>query len=170
MQTMASNLAKPKRGETTHIRRCFWDFLKHFPTSNVKSGGTVCKLGQIYHFFNVFCRKIVKNTRHLTFFEKDIICRNVLNTMWPIGAKSVEKLRRSYLKTEKKSEKSIFRVKFDLWLRGCKASFYRKTTWQAFIFYQKKSFKQHTSEIGGGRCNCLVSWRGISQTRLKHVS
>ena len=46
---------------------------------------------------------------------------------------------------------------------GCKASFYRKTTWPAFIFHLKKSFNQHTSEIGGGRCNCLVSWRGMTQ-------
>jgi len=45
---------------------------------------------------------------------------------------------------------------------GCKASFYRKTTWQAFIFHQKKSLRQHVSEIGGGRCNCLLGWHGMT--------
>ena len=50
---------------------------------------------------------------------------------------------------------------------GCKASLYRKTTWQAFIFHQKKSFKQHMSEIRGGRSNCLVSWRGMTQLDAK---
>jgi len=40
MQTMAPTLAKPKTGKTTHIRRCFRDLLEHFPTSNVKIGGT----------------------------------------------------------------------------------------------------------------------------------
>jgi len=91
--------------------------------------------------------------------------------MRPKRAKSVEKLCRYYRKTEKKSKngekvdffKNLFIcVKFDLCSRGCKASFYRKTTWQAFIFHQKKSFKQHTSEIGGGRRNCLESWRGMT--------
>jgi len=54
-------------------------------------------------------------------------------------------------------------VKLDLCSWRWKASlFYRKTTWQAFIFHQNKSFKQHTSEIGGSRCNCLVSRRGMT--------
>ena len=68
-------------------------------------------------------------------------------------------------KTDKKSEKIEFLRKIRPYLRGggCKASFYRKSTWQAFIPHQTKSFKQDPSEIGGSRCNCLVSWRGMTQ-------
>ena len=73
-----------------------------------------------------------------------------------------EKLRR-YRKTDKTSEKIEFLRKFDLVCGGSRLHFFRKTTWQAFIFHQKKSFKQHTSEIGGGRCNCLLSWRGTTR-------
>jgi len=50
MQTMAPNLAKPKKGKTTHNRRYFRELLEHFPTSNVKIGGTACKLCQTKHF------------------------------------------------------------------------------------------------------------------------
>jgi len=83
--------------------------------------------------------------------------------MQPTGAKSVEKLRRYYRKTENKSEKIEFLREIRPCSRGYKAPFYRKTTWQAFIFHEKKSFTQHASEIGGGRCNCLMSWRGMTQ-------
>jgi len=81
--------------------------------------------------------------------------------MQPKGAKSVGKLRR-YRKTDKKTENIDFLRKIRPRSWGCKASFYRKTTWQAFIFYKKKSFKQHTSEIGVSLCNGLVSWRGMT--------
>ena len=84
--------------------------------------------------------------------------------MQPKGAKSVEKFRRYLLKkNEKKSGKIEFLRKVrPACSQGYKASFYRKTTREAFIFHQKKSSKQHTSEIGGDRCNCLVSWRGMT--------
>jgi len=71
MQTTASNLAKPKRGETTRIRQCFWDLLEHFPTSNVKIGGTVCKLCQIYHYFDVLRRKVAK-TQNISLKKKGL--------------------------------------------------------------------------------------------------
>jgi len=84
--------------------------------------------------------------------KNGIVRWNILNTMQPKRAKSVEKLR-GYRKTEKKSEKIEFLRKIRPCSRGCKASFYRKTTRQVFIFHQKETFKQHTSEIAGGRCN-----------------
>jgi len=68
MQTMASNLAKPKRGKTTHIGRWFRDLLEDFPTSNVKIGGIVCNLYQIYHFWTFF---VIKSLKFKTFdFKK----------------------------------------------------------------------------------------------------
>jgi len=114
-------------------------------------------------FLDVFRRNIVKTQDNLLFLKKGIVRWDVLSTMQPKEAKSVEKLRRYYRKTEKKSEKSSFCVDSTLFAGVHKASFNRKTTGLAFIFYQKKSFKQHTSEIRGGRCNCLVSWRGMTQ-------
>ena len=142
MQTVTSNLAEPIRGKTTHIRRWFRDLLEHFPTSNVKIGGTVCKLYQIYHFWKFV---VVKSLMHAQdnwfFYFNGIVCWNVLNTMQPDGAKLVKKLRRYYRKTERKWEKIEFLPKIRLCLRGCKASFYRKTTWQAFILHPKMSFQ-----------------------------
>jgi len=117
---------------------------------------------------DVFPRKIVK-TQDICIIRKKIVRLNVLNTMQPKGAKSVEKLRGYYRKTEKKSEKIEFLRKIRPRLRGCKASFYRKTTWQTFIFHQEKSFKQHTCEIGGGRGNCLVSWRGMTHIHIMYL-
>jgi len=76
-------------------------------------------------------------------------------------AKSIENLRR--LSKNGEVEKIEFLRKIRPYSRGCKASFYRKTTWQAFIFHRKKSFNQHASKIGEGRCDCLVSWRGMIQ-------
>jgi len=61
MQTMAPNLAKPKRGKTTQIGRCYKDILEHCPNSIVKFGGTACKLGQILHFWTFL---VVKSLRH----------------------------------------------------------------------------------------------------------
>jgi len=80
----------------------------------------------------------------LTLLERGILFWNVLNTMQHKGGKSVEKLRRYYRKTDKKPEKIEFLRKIRPCLRECKASLYRKTTWQAFISHQKKTFKQHT--------------------------
>ena len=71
------------------------------------------------------------------------------------------------IKNGEKVGKSIFLRKIRPCSRGCKASFYLKTIWQAFIFQQKKSFKQLTSEIRGGRYNCLVSWRGMTPLSVK---
>jgi len=133
---MAPNLAKPKRGKTAHIRRYFRDLPEHFPTSDVKIGGTVCKLCHIYHFRTLSCRKSVKTQDVWVFFKEELFFWNVLNTMRPEGAKSVEKSRKYYRKTEKKS----FLRKIWLCSRGCKASFYLITTWQA-----------------------LVSWRGMTR-------
>jgi len=69
-------------------------------------------------FLKLLCfddfRKIVKTQYTWLFKKKGIVRWNVLNTMQPEGVKSVEKLRRYYQKTEKKSEKSSFCVKFDL--------------------------------------------------------
>jgi len=67
--------------------------------------------------------------------------------MQPKGAKSVGKLRKYYRNVG--GEKKDLLREIRPCSRGCKASFYRKTTWQAFIFPQKKSFKQHTSEPEG---------------------
>jgi len=66
------------------------------------------------------------------------------------------------IEKRRKSWKIEFLRKIRSYRWGCKASFHRKTNWQAFIFHQKKSFKQHTSEIGGSRRNCMVSWRGMT--------
>jgi len=90
---------------------------------------------------------VVKSFKHkiFDFFLKGIVRWTVLNTMQLKGAKSVEKLQKYYRKTDKKSEKIEYLRKIRPYLWGCRASFYRKTTWQVLIFYQKKSFKQHTS-------------------------
>ena len=61
MITTAFDLAKPKRGKTTLIRRWSRDILVHFPNSNVKIGGTVCKLYQIYHIWTFF---VIKSLKH----------------------------------------------------------------------------------------------------------
>ena len=158
MQTMASNLAKPKRGKTTHIRRWFRDLLEHFPTSNVKIGGTVGKLCQIYHFWAFFVVKSLKQDNWI-FFKKELLeCpEHNATKRGKVGWKMSEILPKNGQKVGKFEFLRESRPCFG----GCKAQFYRQTTWQAFIFHQKKSFKQHTSEIGGGRCNCLVSWCGM---------
>jgi len=67
------------------------------------------------------------------------------------------------IKKRRKSRKIDFLRKVWPSSRGCKAFFYRKASCHAFFFHQKKSFKLHTSEIGGGRCNRRVSWRGMTQ-------
>jgi len=60
-------------------------------------------------FLGAFWRKIVNTQENCFFLKKGIVPWNVLNTMQRNGAKSVEKLRRHYRKTEKKvGKKRVF--------------------------------------------------------------
>jgi len=110
----------------------------------MKIGGTVSKLYQIYHFWTFF---VIKSLKHkiYDFFKKGIVCWNVLYTMQRKGAKSVEKLRRYYRKTEKKSEKSFFFfcVKFDLARGDARLHFIAKRLGKLSVFIKRS----HLSNI-----------------------
>jgi len=63
--------------------------------------------------------------------------------MQPKGANSVEELRRYYQKTKKKSEKSSFRVKFDLVCWGARLHFTAKRLRRPSFFIKRS----HLSDI-----------------------
>jgi len=90
-----------------------------------------------FAFLDVFRRKTVKH-KIFEFFLIGIVCWNVLNTMRPIGAKPVEKLRRYYRKTEKKSENRFFCVKSDLVRGGARLHFISKRFGRP-SFFSKRS-------------------------------
>jgi len=118
-------------------------------------------------FFDVFRRKIAK-TQDISYLRKGIVRHNVLNTMQPKGAKSVEKFGDIIEKRRKSRKKSSYCVKFDLVRGGARLHFNAKRLGRPSFLIQKKSFKQHTSEIKGVVCNCSVSWRGMTLLLLLH--
>jgi len=76
------------------------------------------------------------------------------------------------LKNGEKVGKIDFLLKIRPCLRVCKASLYRKTTWQAFIFHQKKSFLSNIRVKSEGVVSnaCELAWNDPStkfDVRLK---
>jgi len=114
MLTMTSTLAKPKRGKATHNRRWFRDLLGHFPNSNVKIGGTVCKLYQIYHFWTFF---VIKSLKHKIqrLFNKEELFFGVSWTQRNLKEQNRLKNFGDIIEKRRKSRnKSSFCVKSDL--------------------------------------------------------
>jgi len=93
----------------------------------------------------IFTDNITKSLKHkiFDFLKKRIVRWNVLNTVQPKRAKSVEKLRRYYRNTEKKRKKSSFCVKFDLVCRGARLHFIAKRLGRPSFFIKRS----HLSNI-----------------------
>jgi len=136
MQTMASNLAKPKKGKTTHIGRWFRDLLEQFTTSNVKIGVTVCKFYQIYHFLAFF---VVKSLKHkiIELKKKEIVVGMSWTQCNLKEQNRLEKFGDIIEKRTKSRKKSSFCEKFGLVCGGARLHFIAKRLGSPSFFIKR---------------------------------